>query len=142
MGESKGNKWVRFCTSVKKGVFGKVLFVLFHWIALGVGWNFLKPKIITESGDIVDLTINEISLLLFTFLPIVVILGCSLISKKIQAGVDKQKTKDKVEIKKIKWEICKIKCRRQLVESENTRLELQNKQLELQNENQQSATEN
>ena len=119
MGQSKESKWARMCASVKNGISGKVLFVFFHWAFLAAGWFFFKQKIIAHTGDIVDLTINEIALLLFTFLPVVVIFGHSLISEKIQAGVTKQESKDKAEIEKLKLEICKIKCERELIESKD-----------------------
>ena len=114
---------------------GKVIFVLAHWIALGIGWKFCRPKIITKSGEVIDLTLNEISLFLFAVLPMILIIGYSLVSKKIQAGVAQQKQKNDAEIEQLKLEICKIKCQRKLVESENKRLELQK-------ENQQLAPEN
>ena len=106
---------------------GKVLFVLFHWGALIAGWYLFQSKVIAGNGDIADLTINAIPLLLLVFSPALVIFGTSLVSKKIQAGTDEQKSKDKAEIEKLKLEICKIKCERELVESKNRCLELQRK---------------
>ena len=114
---------------------GKVFFILAHWLVLLAGWKIFQPKIIKESGDIAELTINAIPLLLFAFSPTVVIFGIWLVSEKIQAEVTKQESRNEAEIKKLKLEICKIKCERELVESKD-------RCLKSQKENQQSAPEN
>ena len=112
--------------SIMNSYLGKALVIWVLWGVLGIaGWIIFQPDISPGSGGIAELIVKNISFLLFTFLPGVVMLGSLLVWKKIQAGVAKQESKDKAEITKLILEIFKIKCERELVESKDRCLESQ-----------------